>query len=326
MLKKRYIKVSIGKDNNKLIFESEMRRHTMRIDFDIDKNANSVLYGMNKANIELYNLNDESYDSILAHERYIIVEAGYEGEGSVIFNGRISNVLRIKKNATDTDIIINLLCVSGLKNLGEYVYTADFSKEAENSSLLEIENFVGNLFNDIKIVENGIKVDVPDFNVIFVPKLDGRKITGYVRPQAYDGSLLDILKELGSQFAFTFNIEENQVIVRPREVAPTFDIRPETGLLGIPEITEKGIDLRLFLNPQIEAGTGFNLTSEFANFKLGALEFLDRITTGNAKVNVRNVNEFGRYQGTYRILKVKHKGSTFSNEWMTSIESQNYIV
>lgn len=326
MLKKRYIKLTIGDISNPLIFESKMQPKSMRIDFEIKKYANGASYGMNTANVKIYNLNDDTFTTIKKKNLPILIEAGYENEDNIVFNGRINNALRIKENATQPDIVVNLLCSSGIQNIQHFVYTKDFSIDAINSSALQIQNFITNMFKELYYYEDNVKKNIPDLQVVFTNKLDGTNIDGFVRPESFNGSVLDILKYLGQKFNFTFQVEENLVVIRPREMNATLDITPENGLLSIPEITELGLDLKVFLNPRLEAGIVFNLSSKFSNFKLGALEFIDRITTGSSKFNVRELNKFGRYEGTYNIVSLSHKGSSHTNDWQTDITAQNYVL
>lgn len=326
MLKKRHIIVEVGQTGEKTIFEAKMAPKSSRIDFEIKKYANGAAYGMNTASIELYNLAEDTFKSLNKKENPIVVKAGYEGQEQIIFNGRIGNALRIKKNASDKDVIVNLLCSSGIRLIQQFKYTESFSKATANSPSLEIQQFLKNMLSKIKVIDNGVVKQVLDISIAFIPKLDGSQISGYIKaPHTFDASILDILVELSNNFDFNFQIEEAKIIIRPREQDPTkLIIKPETGLIGIPEITEQGIDFKTFLNPQLESGMAFTINSRYSNFKLGALEFLDRTDTAGTMFNARKVNEYGRYEGSYRILSLIHKGSSHMNEWQTEITAQNY--
>jgi hypothetical protein len=326
LLKKRHIKVYVGETGQQTIFESEMKSKSSRIDFEVKKYCNGGAYGMNTASIELYNISEDSFKLIHRKEIPVYIEAGWEGEENVLFNGMCYNSLRTKKNATEPDVITTLLCSSGLKMIQQGVYTKDFSKEAESSPLLEIKTFIRNIFTYTTITQ-GNSTKILDMETIFVNKLDGSQISGYVIPQAFDASPYNILKDLCDLFNFNFQIEETKVIIRPREQDPTvYTITPDDGLIGIPEITEKGVDFKTFLNPKLEAGIAFTLSSKYTGFKLGALEYLNRNDITNISFNKRDINEHGRYEGSYCILSLVHKGSSHTNEWQSEIEAQNYIV
>lgn len=328
MLKKRHIICEVGETGNSITFESKMAPKSMRIDFEVKKYANGGAYGMNTASIELYNVAENTFKSLTKKEQPVILKAGYEGEENIIFNGRCSNALRIKKNPQEPDVIVNLLCSSGIRLAQQGIYSKSFNKKAAGTPQLEIKNFIRNMFSEIKVFNNGQMKTLSDIGVEFIPKLDKSEITGYIEaPHTFNDGILNIMQYLSQKFNFTYQIEDAKIIIRPHEQDPTQNkITPESGLIGIPEITEMGIDLKTFLNPQFESGMAFTLESKYSNFKLGALEFLDRTDTTGTQFNARKPNEFGRYEGSYRILNLIHKGSSHTNEWQTEITAQNYLI
>jgi hypothetical protein len=316
MLKKRYIKVYVG-SSPQLIFEYHQRPTFMRIDFEVKKYSNIYAYGLETASIELSNIKDDKVRNLMLRDNPVILEAGYEGEGNIIFNGRIGTAFRIKKNADDTNVITNLLCSSGSMVTKFYTHSQTITK-------MSIKSFLINLCKNIYIFDGTIEKNA-NITPEFIKDLNGNDLSGTIINQTFDGNIINILHSLSIKFKFDFQIGENKILFRPIQEKPILDITPSSGLIGIPEITEKGIDFKIFLNPNLQCGDCFNLTSRYSNFRLGALNFLDRLKTG-ANFNSRTVNNENRYFGTYKILNLIHKGSSHTDDWQTEIESQNYIL
>lgn len=322
----RHITVEIGEVGNTIKYEAKIGDGYGRIDFDVKKYGNGMAYGKNTAEIKLYNVAEDKFKSLIMKEQPITLKAGYEGKENIIFQGTMFNALRMKENATDTDVIVSLLCSAGLQISNQGIYKVSYGKKAKNSPQLEIKQFIKNMFNSVNIYKNGSVKTIKNITPTFIKKLDGTDITGYLQaPLSYNEDRLNILTKLAQQFDFTYQIEENGLIIRPnQQEAKILKLTPEDGLIGIPEITEQGINFKTFLNPNIEATMAFTLESKYMNFKLGALEYLDRQSNTGTGFNKRIPDEFGRYTGSYRIIELSHRGSSHSNEWETQIIAQDY--
>jgi len=314
-LKKRHIKIIVGNDYKK-VFESKQAPGFLRIDFEIKKYSNTSTYGMNTANIELYNLNEESNRMLVGKELPVIIEAGYEGSEAIIFNGRIGSSVKIKKSPEHPDIVTNLLCAAGFKTVQHYVV----SRAVKN---MEIKDFLKSICSNVEIIDENLQKVKAPITADFVVDLNGNQIQGNTGERTFDDTFVDVLTKLSNEFYFDFQIGEDKVLFRPREMQTKHTITPDNGLIGIPEITELGVDLRTFFNPGLETGDAFTLESKYSNFKLGALEFLDR-TDVSGMFNARKVNNKNRYAGSYRILELIHKCSSNTNDWQTEITASNY--
>ena len=315
-LKKRHITVTIGEPGLQTTWEARPGPNSMRIDFEVKKYANTSTFGMNTASIELYNLSDLMSKALIEKELPVLLLAGYEGEENIIFNGRVGTSLRVKKSADVPDVITNVLCSSGLKNVQQSIVNVTIEK-------MEIKAFLRILCGGIEVVSDlGAKVNA-NVTAQFRKNLTGNDIEGNIGQRTFNDNLMDVLTKLSNEFMFDFQVGENVIIFQQRQGKSTFLIKPENGLIGIPEITEMGVDLATFLNPSFETGEVFNLSSRFSNFKLGALNFLDRINV-DGDIRSRRVNTDNRYEGDYRIIELIHKGSSHTNVWQSEITAQSY--
>lgn len=265
-----------------------------RIDFTITRMSGPSGGGLNTAQIEIYNLNDNSKKFLLQKGNKVIIEAGYEYDYNVIFGGEVKSVTDKKQNA---DIITTLY---------SFTNVALYEKAFINESFTQISL---NEFLDKMSSDHGFTLKRDNFTATIINR-------------TYWGALKDILTTLGNQYNFTWMDHNGVIEVRKNEnqtiVKYTFD--PSSGLIGIPVITEKGADLVVFLQPNINVGDLFQLDSQFATFNLGGLEFQERIL-GNELQNALVRNEStDRFSGQFQVMIATHEGSTHENMWHTKIE------
>lgn len=302
MLKNRIIKtiVSIGQQDKFFLSSGEKDGDIsyMRQDFNIKSSVNIGTGGLHTAEIKLFNLNDATARILESEGTLIKLEAGYKGKTGILFDGRISSVTRTKSSVLQPDIITTLFCASGLSKLKKESFSDTIIKE-------DLKIFLNRLANKIGLVA------VIDQN-----------ITGSIVKRAFDASANSILSELGAEFSFNYYWSETTLYIKKItdkiKIVKTY--KPTDGILDIPTITERGIDLKVSLDPNIRNGDGFELSSKFANFDLGGLNFVERVRGLNVNTFTRQINN-GRYSGVYKALEIEHAGSSHENTWETMIKS-----
>lgn len=302
MLKKRVIRTTIKFDNGQKVYLSQDGRFddkvSMRQDFEVKAFVNVGASGLHTAKIQLFNLTNESAKEIEKESQLVLLEAGWEGNFGKLFEGRISSVGRTKPSVSNPDIVITLYCVSGLETIQKGTFGETIISE-------DLSSFLKRLAARLNLVLN---ID--------------KDVAGTVSEQIFYGDVISIIRDLSTEFGFDFYITETNLIVKSTSEKPSIKTyQPTSGLLDIPVVTEMGIDLKVFLDPFINPGDWFSLDSKFANFEIGALEFLDRVRGNNFKTFGRQVNN-NRYQGTYRALELLHFGSSHEDTWETLIKGQ----
>ena len=311
MLKNRVIKTTItigeeekiflstgGRIDDEISLTKSAKQVYMRQDFEVRASANTGVNGMHTAEIKLFNLTDASSREIEKLGTSVVLEAGYEGETNGLFEGTINSVTRTKLGLQDSDIITTLFCVSGIEALQEKSFS-----EAVNFE--DLRSFLARLAQEVGL---NLVID--------------KEIEGAIFDTTFSNDIKSILRELSTEFNFTYYWTLSKLIVKA--IKPTNQIKivkqytPADGLLDIPIITEKGIDLRIFLDPNIRNGDGFQLTSKFVKFNVGALNFADRIRGDQINTFSRRLNN-DRYQGVYEALEITHSGSSHEDTWETFI-------
>ena len=289
---KRYVRATIiGEDGREGKFEySDSKGY--RIDFNVVKFPSSVL---NTAQVQIYNVSDDTA-KIMNEGAAIILEAGYQGKVDVIFSGNIKSITREKAGA---DIITSIYCVS----MGDWTRHM-VSKTIRNK---KVGDFIDEVCRDAFI-----KVSRPVMDSVISYK-------------TFFGDFKTILNNLGNTYNFLWNEEDGIIKIALNQDEPIvkFKFDPSSGLLRTPTIQENGIDLAVFLLPQIRPNDQFELDARFVKFNIGQLEFVPRIRgTVVQDAYVVNVDP-ERFRGRYRVLQLTHEGSTHENVWQTSIQG-NY--
>lgn len=277
----------------------------MRQDFSVVLFPNVAGGGLGTAEISLYNLSDSSSREIEAKGLYVTLEAGWEGKTGELFSGKISSVIRTKRESGSTDVITTLYCKMGLDILQKRMFSENFN---------QLTDILFVLARIAEKVELRLHAD--------------NQIQGAVEGISFNGDIVTILAKLSTQFDFNFYFTQKYLVVKAilpfNQVKVVQTYSPTNGLLDLPVVTEKGVDLRVFLDPQIRSGDGFELSSKFANFNIGALNYINRVrgqvlNTFSAPLNSN------RYQGVYQAQSIWHDGSSHENTWETNISAMGAV-
>jgi hypothetical protein len=129
------------------------------------------------------------------------------------------------------------------------------------------------------------------------------------------GLVRDQLSTLTESQLATWSIQNGKVTVVPLTgylPGDAVKINSRTGLVGVPEATQAGIELRVLLNPYIRIGT--------------------RVQLNQAEINTTTVRAQGfpaysdisfyastATDGIYRVLVAEHSGDTRGQEWYTKL-------
>lgn len=318
-LQNRVIKTTIYFDeegNRSKVFESKGGRIQdkvlgdslavyMRQDFSISQFPNVGGCGLSLADISLWNLSDDSSREIEAKGLYVMLEAGWEGKTGELFFGQISSITRTKRESGSTDVITTIYCKSAMNIVQNKFFQGSFSQSVSIRSVIEqIANYVG-----------------------LQAQID-TEIKGNIENVTFSDDIVTIMGKLSTQFNFNFYLTQRNLVVKA--ILPFSKVRivreytPTSGLLDIPVVTEKGVDLKVFLDPQIASGDGFRLTSKFADFNLGALNYANRVRGQFLNTFTAPLNN-NRYQGVYQALSITHNGSSHENTWETSISAMGAV-
>lgn len=220
----------------------------------------------NAAEFTIYNLSSTTAAQLKKSFTKVIVNSGYEANFGLIFSGNIKGFTETREN-TET-----ILTISAGDGDQEYNYTVINKTVAAgatpDSIIAEASNAMG--------VQLGHKSQLDQ--------------TALPRGKVLYGRPYEFMREQADNTGCTWSVQDGKILFMKRtEVMPggAVLLTPETGLIGVPQITEDGIEGKCLLNPKLKIGAALQLESKV-----------------HAEIS-----------GQYRIISLTHQGDTHGNDW-----------
>ncbi len=244
----------------------------------------------NTADIRIYNLSPATANRIEKEFTRVVLEAGYQSNSGVIFDGSIRQVRRGRDGGTDSWLEIQAADGDQAYNWATVNSTlAAGSAPADRVSECE-RSFAG------KKTRSGYAADLGN------DKLPRGKIM-YGAAKQYMRGVTDTTDSSWNFQDGQLNLVKNDAYLPGEAVVLTH----ETGLIGTPEQTNEGVSLRCLLNPKL---------------KINGRIKLDNKSVQKARSDVRDSAKRAPgmdNDGIYRILSVEFSGDTRGNDWHASI-------
>lgn len=254
----------------------------LRISFEVSKDLTGY---PNLAKINIYNLKQETRARIEKEFDRIILNAGYENNIKLLFNGEIRNVTHLKQGV---DTVTTIFAHDGAKDFDSSKINATFR---EGTSVSQLVKSVISTFKETSVGELSGLNNLGD-------KLQGITLSG---------SSKDVLDQLAEENNFEWSITDGiiNVVKKDEALNRIANITSASGMIGSPTITEIGADVKILLNPELIPNGKINIVSLTSKVSLGNLLFRDiKKTIG---------------EGVYKIQKITHIGDTHTNEWSSDI-------
>ena len=294
---KRKIQVIIGKKGTGLLVEN------LRIHFEVGKTIESA---PNVAIIKIYNLHPDNEAKVKNEFDEVLLNAGYEGAMRLVFRGNIKRVYRYREGA---DYITEIEAGDGDKDFSRAVMNETLAAGTTNAQL--VDRAVGT-FKGVGGTTKG-HVQVTERS-----RLRGKVISGNTR---------DVLHDVSRESGANWSIQDGQlVIVSANDVLPgeAIVIRADTGMLGAPEINDKGIAVKCLMNPMLRVNGAIKLDNngiKAKRVKAQALATKREKQETNAPLGREN-EQLVRLDpdGIYKVLKLTHKGDNRGQDWVSEIE------
>lgn len=263
----RAIQLIIGSDTESIVIED------LTIGFDLTKTITSE---PNEASIYVINLN-QSTRNLITDKKYnrILLNAGYGDDMRTLFIGYIDEVEN-KKEAVDITTIMT--CSDGSVDYRESRTAITVSKGQTDQEI--VKQTLKNMPN----TTNGIQ----EFKT-------ERKLP---RGKTMVGNSRDVLKVVANNQDANWSIQDGKLLLLPKTSALAnnegFLISEETGMIGSPQKTSDGLEVRCFLNNVMRVGQ------------------LCRV-----------VSIIKEYTGDFKITKIQMKGSNKGNDFTNILTLQN---
>ncbi len=218
-----------------------------RIGFKVDKDASPIV---NKAEIRIYNLNENSRG--LAENTNNIIElfAGYGKEPKLIFRGNPSRVI---STIGGVDSVTIFEVGDGLKAFQDSRVDVSFKQSTE------VRDVFQTLAKKMGLAK-GEQKGIPPKTLA-----GGLSLSGPVR---------DHMNYVANKYDLEWSIQDGAVQILPKGKSTSQDaflLSPETGLIGSPNKKDKGLEAVSLLQPEINPGRIVEIQSKFVNgqFRVG---------------------------------------------------------
>lgn len=262
----------------------------LRIKFKVKKTS---IMTPNAADIIVYNVDPQTAQLIQSEFTTVLLQAGYNGNFGLIFKGNIKQFITGRESATDT--FINLNCGDG--------------DQAYNFSTMNQSIAAG--ASPQSQVQAGLKA------------LNGSGVgTGYVgqlptvalpRGKAIYTNTREHLKKLADTYGFQWSIQDgNAIFLSQGTYLPNQAVvlTSKTGMIGTPQQTTEGIDVKCLLNPNIKVSGRIQIDNATV-----AQMRIDFWTPGSPA----NTPAAFTYDGLYFVLLLEHTGDTRGQEFYTNL-------
>lgn len=262
----------------------------LRMQFNVEK---SLVGYPNKANIKIYNLKESSRKVLSEKDKEVLLYAGYD-DVVLIFKGNIINVVHRKEQ---TEWITEMFCGDSITVLNDAVVNKTLPAGSNATTILN--ELVNSMQGVTKGITNGLDKCINNKRSL-------------LRSLQLSGNVKDWLKKLSEQCGFDYSINDGVLETteknKPLNDAPVFVINQKSGMIGSPERSDIGVNVKILMKPDLKLGRRIQIKSISESLNVGNLFF-------------RKVPKI-KNEGIYRIDKMIHIGDTRDNTWETQISGR----
>lgn len=284
----------------------------LRCTFDIRRGD---IQTPNSCDVRVYNLSDNTANTIASPEfTQISLKAGYGTQGNLglIFSGSIKQVRQGREDQKNSYVDITAAD-------GDEAYNFSFMAltlaAGAATAMTAVQAMIANMAKAAIASPTG-KPGGQGVSAGYIPPLSKNSPP---RGRTYFGAVKDEMRELAANNDCKWSIQDGKVCLIPNtgyitSVAP-ITISPLTGLIGVPEQTQNGLELRTLLNPALKIGQRVQLVSKDVNqFRYG-LDLPSQ--TLNRYLQQSSLKTSA--DGTYYIMRANHSGDTRGQDWYTDL-------
>jgi hypothetical protein len=283
----RKITLLVSTDSGKALDLSQLR-----IKFSVKQSSAET---PNAAEIRVYNLSAETAIQVQSEFKNVILQAGYNGNFGVIFQGNIKQVIIGRESQQDTFIDI-------IAGDGDLAY---------NFAIVNTSLAAGSTQND------QIAAAVASMAKLGVTAGGNSTVkSGVRRPRGkvMFGNSRNYLREAAATTRNAWSIQNGQIVYVP--IASYLPgtavlITDQTGMIGTPQQTTQGVNVKTLLNPFIKISGRIQLDNKTVQLLKVNLTLTPGSTTNVATKLSSN--------GIYFVLAVEHNGDTRGIEWYTNV-------
>ena len=264
----------------------------LRINFKIEK---SLVGYPNLGNIKIYNLSENSRNQIEEKGLKVQLFAGYlDTSTPLLFDGDIINVVHVYAKP---DWITEIFAGDGVNILNQSTINKTLPAGVDTEQIYD--ELVGQMQGISKGITEGLK-----------NCLSGKR--SLLRELQLSGNVKDWLDKISKDCGFEYSINDGVIETVPTGLPvsdePPIIINQASGMIGSPERTEIGINVKNLLLSSLKLGRTIRVEAISQRLNVGNL-FFRRVPA------IKN-------KGVYRIDKLIHIGDTHDNPWESQIQAR----
>jgi hypothetical protein len=256
----------------------------------------------NSLDTRIYNVKPATAATISKNEfTSITLSAGYPGNVGLLFKGSIKQFRVGRVNQLDSYVDITAADGDAAYHYATISQTipAGSKPGSVGDAIVKRLQAVGN-----QPITQGYQPNFPT--------------TQSVRGKVLFGMARDEMRSFALQNKCKWSIQDGAVTLIPwtsyieqQGAVPVISV--STGLIGVPEQTQAGINIKTLLNPNYKVGTLIQLDSQINQFRFG-LDFQSQKT--NPSLALQNQTN---QQGLYYVMVANHTGDTRGQNWYTDL-------
>jgi len=280
---RRIVRLTVSGKGGSAIYEgAQSPQDGFKIGFSVTKTIGSK---QNTASITIWNLTRSRRNQIGEEFDQLKLEVGYEGsETSVLYEGDIRDVTHEKSSP---DVQTTIECGSGDKAIAKGKVSKTFPSGTKPKEIVK------HLVKGMPGVELG---DTKGLDELPATK----------RPVTVFGRSSDEMDTLGRQHGFYWSVQNKKVqaVKSDKHLGPSAVVSKETGMIGIPQETDKGVKFKMLLDPKIEPGRAVQVKSDFLDEGSG-----------------RDKRDTDAGGGMFRVSQAAFSGDTRADEFYVECEA-----
>lgn len=272
----------------------------LRIKFSVKRSGTMT---PNVADIRVYNLEYQTALRIRDEFKRVTLQAGYAGNYGVIFQGNIKQVILGRESAVDT--FIDIIAADGDRAYNFAIVNTTIAAGATQSDQVQA--------SIASMAPKGVTAG----NVGDMPK------NQLPRGKVMFGNSRNYLRNVANTTGKTWSIQDEKVTFVPLKAylpGEAVVLTSATGMVGTPEQTNEGVNVKCLLNPLIRICGRVKIdNASIQRFKID-------LNITDAKQIAQSIPAPLTADGVYFILVAEHTGDTRGVPWYTSLICLNVSV
>jgi hypothetical protein len=241
----------------------------------------------------------DAQTGLVTNKGRVILQAGYGGNQGIIFNGNIKQIILGRESATDT--FIDIMAGDG--------------DRAYNFAIVNTTIRTPKMIDQL----NAAAAPMAPFGTT-IGDTGTLPTTQLPRGKVMYGQSKNYMRNIAKSTGQAWSIQNEKLTFIPlKSYLPgtALEINAKTGMIGTPQQTNEGVNLKCLLNPMINVGTAVKLDNKsIARYKINL----------SVPLSPANIPAPINADGIYYVLVCEHSGDTRGIEWYSSLVTLNIDV